>query len=79
MTRGTRNWRGLILVVAWLLGGSQSTFARPEPAAWQPRPMQRPPADTNAVRWHSVRVTPRAELPKIHFYNKLNPVWWVEQ
>jgi len=27
-------------------------------------------------RWHSVRVTPRPGLPKIHTYNKLNPVWW---
>jgi hypothetical protein len=78
MTRGTKNWRGLILVVALLLIGGQSTFARPEPAAWQPRPMNRPPAGTNSAQWHSVRVTPRAELPEIHFYDKLNPVWWVE-
>jgi hypothetical protein len=27
-------------------------------------------------RWHSVRVTLRPGLPKIHTYNKLNPVWW---
>jgi hypothetical protein len=38
--------------------------------------MKRPPADTNAAKWHSVRVTPRPGLPKIHTDNKLNPVWW---
>ena len=78
MNRGTNNWRGLIWVVAWLLAGSPSAFPRPIPPAWQPIPMKRPPEDTNAARWHSIKVAPRAELPKIHFYDKLNPVWWVE-
>ena len=78
MTHGTKNWRGLVVVVVLLLAGNQSAFARPEPAAWQPRPMKRPPADPNSPRWHSIKVTPRAGLPKIHYYNKLNPVWWVE-
>jgi hypothetical protein len=27
-------------------------------------------------QWHSVKVTPTPGLPKIHFYDKLNPVWW---
>ena len=49
-----------------------SAFARPEPAAWQPAPMKR--SVTN--HWHSVKVTPKPGLPKIHFYDKLNPVWW---
>ena len=36
---------------------------------------------TNSIpqraRWHTIKGTPpRADLPKIHFYNKLNPVWW---
>ena len=77
MTRGTKNWRSLIWVVAWLLAGSPPAFPRPLPAE-QPVPMKRPPVDTNAARWHSITVTPRAELPKIHFYDKLNPVWWVK-
>ena len=78
MTRGTKNWHGLILVAALLLISGQSTFARSEPAAWQPQPMKCPPAGTNSAKWHSVRVTPRPGLPKMHTYNKLNPVWWVE-
>jgi hypothetical protein len=78
MTRGTKNWRGLILVVACLVAGSQTAFPRHITPAEMPVPMKRPPSDTNAARWHSIKVTPRAELPKIHFYDKLNPVWWVE-
>ena len=78
MTLGTNNWRGLILAVAGLLAGSQSAFPRHITPADMPVPMKRPPADTNAARWHSVKVTPRADLPKIHFYDKLNPVWWVK-
>lgn len=78
MTGGTKNWRGLILVVALLLIGGQSAFSRPEPAAWQPRPMKRPPADTNSAQWHTITITPHPGRPKIHFYQKLNPVWWFE-
>ena len=40
--------------------------------------MRHPPANTNAARWHSIKVTPRSDQPKIHFYNKLNPVWWAK-
>ena len=34
--------------------------------------------DPNAVAWHSVEVKPGPRLPEIHFYDKLNPVWWLE-
>jgi hypothetical protein len=78
MTRGTKNWRGLIWVVAWLLAGSPSAFPHSILADEQPGPMSRPPANPNAARWHSIKVTPRADLPKIHFHDKLNPVWWME-
>ena len=52
-------------------------FARPIPGIW-PVHMQRPVADTNSPAWHSIKVTPGSRLPQIHFYNKLNPVWWLE-
>jgi len=78
MAHGTKYWRGLIWVVAWLLAGSQSVFPRHITTADLPVPMKRPPADTNTARWHSIKVMPRADLPKIHFYDKFNPVWWVE-
>jgi len=38
--------------------------------------MKRPPDCTNSARWHADIVTPKSDLPKIHFYNKINPVWW---
>lgn len=30
----------------------------------------------HCVHWQTVQITPRKSTPKIHFYNKLNPVWW---
>jgi hypothetical protein len=27
-------------------------------------------------QWHAVTITPSPKLPKIHVYQKLNPVWW---
>lgn len=37
-------------------------------------------AGTNAPdgKWHTIQVPPRRNLPKIHFYDKLNPVWWLK-
>lgn len=34
----------------------------------------------HSVSWHTIEVKPRDDLhlPKIHFYNKLNPVWWLK-
>src|SRR5579863_8074681 len=40
------------------------------------------PSTTNtvskSVSWHTIKKMPRADLPKIHFYDKLNPVWWLK-
>ncbi|HXS68907.1 MAG TPA: hypothetical protein VN761_08690 [Candidatus Polarisedimenticolia bacterium] len=37
-------------------------------------------AGTNAIpkrtHWRTIKVKPDEDTPKIHFYNKLNPVWW---
>jgi hypothetical protein len=27
--------------------------------------------------WHRITVTPGTNAPPVHFYNKLNPIWWV--
>jgi len=37
-----------------------------------------PPPDSAAPKphWHSVVMVPRTNLPPIHFYNKINPIWW---
>lgn len=44
----------------------------------KPTPMRRAPANANAVRWHTIRVSPKPDGPKIHFYDKLNPLWWLQ-
>jgi hypothetical protein len=71
-----KNWRGLAVTIVLLFIACPSVFARPVPAAWQPVTKMRPPAGTNSARWHGVEVAPKPGLPKIHFYNKFNPVWW---
>jgi len=71
-----KSWRGLTVTIVLLFVFCPWVFSRPVPAAWQPVPMKRPPAGTNSVRWHTVAVSPNPDLPKIHFNNKLNPVWW---
>mgnify|MGYP001546469645 CR=1 FL=1 len=44
--------------------------------------MQRPLAETNAAalegHWHSIKITPPADLPQIHFWRKFDPIWWLE-
>ncbi|HWD91219.1 MAG TPA: hypothetical protein VG938_02605 [Verrucomicrobiae bacterium] len=30
------------------------------------------------VHWRTITVKPGPNAPKIHFYNKLNPVWWLK-
>lgn len=38
------------------------------------------PSGTNAfpqcVPWRTIKVKPGPDVPKVHFYNKLNPLWW---
>jgi len=43
--------------------------------------LKRPPTGTNSVpaaHWHTIQVVPAPVVPKIHFYDKFNPVWWLE-
>ena len=30
------------------------------------------------VSWHTIEIKPPLNAPKIHFYQKLNPVWWLK-
>ena len=71
-----KNWCSLVVTTGLFFAECSIGYSRPEPAAWQPAPMKLSPDGTNSTRWHSVKVTPKPGLPKIHFYNKLNPVWW---
>jgi len=71
-----KNRHNLMAAAVLLFIACPPICSRSTPAAWQPAPMKLPPAGTNSVRWHTVVVKPRPDLPKIHFYNKFSPVWW---
>jgi hypothetical protein len=77
MRRGFKFLVAFMLAAIWLFGAGTTAFAqrnaREQTAI---RPMKIPPPDTNAPSWHTIVVTPKASQPKIHFYDKLNPVWW---
>jgi hypothetical protein len=68
----------LLLVAALWFAGGMTVLAQKN--AWERKtaPMKREPVGTNSVRWHTITVVPNPGLPRIHFYNKLNPVWWLE-
>lgn len=68
---------GLLLAVLLCLAGETTARAQKNPFATTAKPMWRRPADPNAPRWHTIKVTPPPWLPEIHFYDKLNPVWWL--
>jgi len=67
----------LLLVMVQVFVVCPDAFSRPDPTIRPPAPMKRPPAGTNSVPWHTIIVTPPPNQPRIHFYNKLNPVWWL--
>ena len=70
-----------LTAAALLFAGCQSVFPRPMIAPGQPMKMKRSPTGTNSIpnaKWHTITITPDVRLPKIHIYDKLNPVWWLE-
>ncbi len=67
-----------MLAAFCLFAGGGSALAQRNAKEIKPTPMKRPPPDTNSAHWHSIHVTPKPDLPEIHFYDKLNPVWWFE-
>jgi len=70
-------WLGLIFAAALLSAGCQ--LIPPISAATQKNPAS---VSTNAAeldgKWHSVEISPSPDLPKIHTWQKFNPVWWLE-
>jgi len=63
-------------MILLLLAGSGTAWSQRNANELKNAPMRRPPPDPNAPRWHTIKVAPKAALPEIHFYDKLNPVWW---
>jgi hypothetical protein len=55
----------LLLAAMSLAAGCCSVTPKPPPESAAPKP-----------QWHSVVMVPRTNLPPIHFYNKINPIWW---
>ena len=58
---------------AFLLFPARDLFAK---ATWEGQQMVS--TNTSRVHWHTVTITPSTNAPKIHFYSKLNPVWWLK-
>jgi len=61
------------LISSWQVrAADSSTLGPPEPSH------ARIPSNTASRegKWHTVPVEPRPGIPKIHYYDKLNPVWW---
>jgi hypothetical protein len=63
----------LVLAGIFLLSGARSLLAQSDAETNSPTGTNTLP---RCVHWHTIKVRPRASTPKIHFYNKLNPVWW---
>lgn len=63
------NLRALFLLIATasLLAGCCTTPAQHQLTnVCEPKP-----------KWHSIVMIPRTNTPAIHFYNRLNPIWWL--
>ena len=69
---------GLVAISILLFGNESSALAQRNAREPKPTPMRRPPPQTNSAGWHTILVTPKPGVPTIHCYNKLNPIWWLE-
>jgi hypothetical protein len=63
----------LFLAGAFGLFPAGNLFAKYVPEA---HPMVRTNATEQSAHWHTITIKPPPKAPKIHFYQKLNPVWW---
>ncbi len=66
------------VALALLLFSGISVFAQRNAGPSKNVPMRRAATGTNSVCWHTITMTPKIGGPEIHFYDKLNPVWWLE-
>jgi hypothetical protein len=55
----------LLASLLWAAGCCSVASQSPPPGPARSKP-----------HWHSILVVPRTNLPPIHFYNKINPIWW---
>jgi hypothetical protein len=76
-----KNWLAFITATALLFANCGPVFSRPPTSTGQPMEVKLLPSGTNSVPnapWHTIKVSPAPGLPTIHFYDKVNPVWWLE-
>jgi hypothetical protein len=65
-----------LLVWVLALACCENSFAQMEPLKHREK---HGITNTNSAldgRWHSIKVSPPTNLPKISFRNKINPIWW---
>jgi hypothetical protein len=75
---GIKNFLVFTLATFYLFTGGAPALAQRNAHEIKPVPMKRPPPNPNAAHWHSLIITPKPGLPEIHFYDKFNPVWWLQ-
>jgi len=71
----------LIVRTVLLLANCDFVFSRPVTPTGQPMALACPITETNSIpdaHWHTIKVVQPQGLPKIHGYQKFNPVWWLE-
>jgi hypothetical protein len=77
----TKSWPALLMAMVFVLAIRPAACARPLTATGQAMAVKRRPVTTNSVPvapWHTINVSPAPGVPGIHFYKKLNPIWWLE-
>jgi hypothetical protein len=64
----------LFLAGVFLLFHPRALFSK---AVWETQSMSRTNTASRAD-WKTIAIKPPARAPKIHFYQKLNPIWWLK-
>jgi hypothetical protein len=75
VTRFTKLPLALFLAGVFLLCQSHPALAK---FVAETHPMIRTNTAKQHVSWRTIEIKPPPKAPKIHFYQKLNPVWWLK-
>jgi hypothetical protein len=70
-----------VATIVLLFVNCQTALSRPVTATGQLMAKNPPPISTNTIpqsHWHTIIVSAAPVTPPIHFYDKLNPLWWLE-
>ena len=81
MRFGSMNGLGWIAMTVLLQAMSLKVSARPLTPTGRSMAVVSAATATNSIpreHWHTIVVSPAPDVPKIRFFDKLNPVWWLE-